>query len=312
MGRVKWGVRPQSFTHCTELFGPLLGVMCARDLDEAIELANATGYGLTSGLESLDDREQREWQENIRAGNLYINRPTTGAIVLRQPFGGIGKSAVGPGIKAGGPNYVAPLMSFNSRDLTGRRPDDDPVADPTAGYDQWAYDEFHAWHDHFELLGEDNFRRYRPIGRLRIRVSPDDASQDVAARVAAARAAGCATTISVPPDLTGPAAATVEELRNLPAEDAGVFEFVTETDAELAEVIRAGQTDRVRYAAPDRVPLAIRQAAAETLQYVADEPVSAHGRVELLWYFEEQSYTHLYHRYGNLGIRTAEPRTEPL
>src|SRR5262249_56224774 len=70
----------------------------------------ATGYGLTSGLESLDDREQQLWCSRIRAGNLYINRPTTGAIVLRQPFGGIGKSSVGPGIKAGSPNYVVPLM----------------------------------------------------------------------------------------------------------------------------------------------------------------------------------------------------------
>jgi RHH-type proline utilization regulon transcriptional repressor/proline dehydrogenase/delta 1-pyrroline-5-carboxylate dehydrogenase len=49
---VKWGVQPDSFTHCTELFGPVLGVMEVRDLDHAIELVNATGYGLTSGLES--------------------------------------------------------------------------------------------------------------------------------------------------------------------------------------------------------------------------------------------------------------------
>ena len=61
---VKWGVQPDSFTHCTELFGPVLGVMEARDLDEAIDLVNATGYGLTSGLESLDDREQQLWRES--------------------------------------------------------------------------------------------------------------------------------------------------------------------------------------------------------------------------------------------------------
>src|SRR4029077_6355297 len=82
------------------------------DLDAAIDLVNATGYGLTSGLESLDDREQELWCSRIRAGNLYVNRSTTGAIVLRQPFGGMGKSSVGPGIKAGGPNYVVPLMRF--------------------------------------------------------------------------------------------------------------------------------------------------------------------------------------------------------
>ena len=113
---VKWGVQPSGFTHCTELFGPVLGVMEARDLDAAIDLVNATGYGLTSGLESLDDREQELWCSRIRAGNLYINRPTTGAIVLRQPFGGMGKSSVGPGIKAGGPNYVVPLMRFADKE----------------------------------------------------------------------------------------------------------------------------------------------------------------------------------------------------
>ena len=96
----------------TELFGPVLGVMHCDQLDEAIELVHQTGYGLTSGLESLDDREQQLWATRLQAGNLYINRPTTGAIVLRQPFGGMGKSAFGPGIKAGGPNYVVPLMNF--------------------------------------------------------------------------------------------------------------------------------------------------------------------------------------------------------
>ena len=304
---VKWGVQPQSFTHCTELFGPVLGVMMARDLDEAIELVNATGYGLTSGLESLDDREQRQWQENVRAGNLYINRPTTGAIVLRQPFGGLGRSAVGPGIKAGGPNYVVPLMTFDSQEPISRRPEDDP----SVGYDQWAYDEFHDWHDDFLLLGEDNFRRYRPIERLRIRVAADDTPWDIAARVAAARAAGCTTTVSTPPNLAGPAAQAVQNLSAISQGSDGQFEVASETDDALAEVIRSGGTDRVRYAAPDRVPPAVRRAAAEALQYVADEPVSNHGRVELLWYFQEQSFTHLYHRYGNLGIRASEPRTEP-
>ncbi|MCA9258399.1 MAG: bifunctional proline dehydrogenase/L-glutamate gamma-semialdehyde dehydrogenase, partial [Planctomycetales bacterium] len=99
---VKWGVSNGSYTHRTEFFGPVLGVMCAHNLDEAINLVNETGYGLTSGLESLDDREHEQWQESVQAGNLYINRSTTGAIVYRQPFGGFGLSSVGPGVKAGG------------------------------------------------------------------------------------------------------------------------------------------------------------------------------------------------------------------
>ena len=89
------------------------------------------------------------------------------------------------------------------------------------------------------------------------------------------------------------------------------IEFIEEDDAQLAEAIRAGRVERVRYAAPDRVPDEIRVAAAGALQYIADTPVSAHGRIELLWYFREQSISHVYHRYGNLGLRANEPRDEP-
>jgi len=60
--------------HQTELFGPALGVMRANNLDHAINLANDTPYGLTSGLHSLDEREQKIWMEKIEAGNCYINR----------------------------------------------------------------------------------------------------------------------------------------------------------------------------------------------------------------------------------------------
>jgi RHH-type proline utilization regulon transcriptional repressor/proline dehydrogenase/delta 1-pyrroline-5-carboxylate dehydrogenase len=336
---VKWGVQPNSFTHCTELFGPVLGVMEARDLDHAIELVNATGYGLTSGLESLDEREHQMWRERIRAGNLYINRPTTGAIVLRQPFGGMGKSSVGPGIKAGGPNYVVPLMRIASvqkaatagRAVPGdqRLPLHGPdietfyravhnafpshtILDAIVSYSQWARDEFHAAHDHFRLLGEDNFRRYLPVEPLRIRVHAEDTLFEVFARAAAARAAGCRSTISIPIELAGPAGEAVELLDRLTDTWAGAIEFVEEDDERITELIRSSRVARIRYAAPERVPDIIRRVAADALQYVADAPVSAHGRIELLWYVREQSIAHVYHRYGNLGIRADEPRAEPV
>ena len=85
---IKLGVRPGSFFHRTECFGPVLGLMRADDLDQAIALANATPFGLTSGIQTLDDREIARWVDRIEAGNLYVNRPITGAIVGRQPFGG--------------------------------------------------------------------------------------------------------------------------------------------------------------------------------------------------------------------------------
>jgi RHH-type proline utilization regulon transcriptional repressor/proline dehydrogenase/delta 1-pyrroline-5-carboxylate dehydrogenase len=343
---VKWGVQPHSVTHCTEFFGPLLGVMAARNLHEAIDLVNATGYGLTSALESLDDREHRLWQEGIHAGNLYINRPTTGAIVLRQPFGGMGKSAIGPGIKAGGPNYVAPLMRFDiapphNRDLTDRRgkaasstdlgdtgledtfellrmaaarrqvstEEVDEILATVESYEQWMAEEFYHSHDHFRLVGEDNFRRYLPVRKVRVRVHQDDSLFELFARAAASRTAGCRTVISSPPELHSPQVKLLDEVTDAWA---AAIEFVDETDADLAQLVREGHVDRLRYARPERVPLTLRTAAALDGRYIADTPVSPHGRLELLWYFQEQSLSHVYHRYGNLGARSGEARAEVL
>ena len=324
---VKWGVQPNSVTHCTEFFGPLLGVMSAKNLHEAIDLVNATGYGLTSGLESLDDREQQLWREGIRAGNLYINRSTTGAIVLRQPFGGMGKSAVGPGIKAGGPNYVAPLMKFATKeghvdrriDLGDTLLDDfceslrkvavrqsldsnevDRVVTAVQSYEHWMATEFDPVHDSFDLLGEDNFRRYLPICELVIRIHTDDRLFDIFARALAARTTGCHVVISLPIDFDS---AEIKLLEELTHDWAGGIEFIEQSDSGLAELIESSDLLRVRYAWPERVPSAVRKAAAKQGRYVADAPVSSHGRVELLWYFEEQSLSHVYHRYGNVGQR---------
>ena len=83
------GVRPGSAFHRTECFGPVLGVMAARDLDHAIELQNDTDFGLTGGIHSLDPHEISRWLERVEVGNAYVNRTITGAIVGRQPFGGL-------------------------------------------------------------------------------------------------------------------------------------------------------------------------------------------------------------------------------
>ena len=328
---VKWGVEPHSFTHCTELFGPLLGVLPARDLHEAIDLVNATGFGLTSGLESLDDREQRLWQEGVHAGNLYINRPTTGAIVLRQPFGGMGKSAVGPGIKAGGPNYVAPFMHFHDThepalgaDLGDTQLDDfcdalrgradqhsipdaevEQVVRAAQSYETWMPAEFGQAHDSLQLVGEDNFRRYLALTEVHVRVHSGDTLFDLFGRALAARTAGCRTVISAPTGMVSPAISLLDELTD---SWAGAIEFVELADAELVAAVASAQLVRLRYASPARVPREIRAVAAKTGHYVADMPVSAHGRVELLWYFQEQSLTQVYHRYGNLGLRAGEAR----
>ena len=97
--------------------------MSADSLEHAIELQNATPYGLTAGLFSLDPGELARGVDAVEAGNLYINRGTTGAIVRRQPFGGWKRSSVGAGTKAGGPNYLVGLTDWVTPavDRDGRR-----------------------------------------------------------------------------------------------------------------------------------------------------------------------------------------------
>ncbi|MES2469750.1 MAG: proline dehydrogenase family protein [Verrucomicrobiota bacterium] len=322
---IKWGVLPGGYTHLTEFFGPVLGVMRYEKLSQAITLVNQTGFGLTSGLESLDDREQAEWKAGIRAGNLYINRSTVGAVVLRQPFGGMGKSAFGPGLKAGGPNYVAQFMQFTESmpaatptlpaATMGARlladlnwPDAAERDRLTVALDQYAAawaQEFSQAHDHFLLIGQDNLRRYLPVKELRIRVHPADSAFELFARVAAARTVGSRITVSTPPGLISPA---LERLQEATEDWAASIEFLTETDEELADAMRHHATDRVRYAAPERVPHGVRRTAAATQIYLADHPVLATGRVELLWYLQEQSLSFDYHRYGNLCTRSGEVR----
>ena len=323
---VKWGVAPGSTTHLTEFFGPLLGVMRFERLAEAIEIVNATGYGLTSGIHSLYDREIGQWKRGIRAGNLYVNRGTTGAIVLRQPFGGMGKSAVGPGLKAGGPDYVAAFMDF--RDATG---DSSPVTQPIetadlaallahppddaeghrlrtalASYDAAWRDEFSREHDHFRLLGQDNFRRYLPFPVICVRIMPQDAWFDIVARIAAARVTGARVLASFAP---GCPPAWHDMLDAWTHDWAAGIELIEQPDAAIAALAARGDI-RIRYGGRDRVPAGVRRAAAEAGQWIADVPVVSAGRVELLWYLREQSISHDYHRYGNLGRRAGELRRQ--
>jgi len=226
---IKWGVTRGSYTHMTEFFGPVLGVICADNLQEAIDIVNQPGYGLTSGIESLDKREQNYWKARVLAGNLYINRGTTGAIVLRQPFGGMRKSAIGAGIKAGGPNYVTQFMNiadsslppkkgelkdhrlhrvvqeWESKVLWGSLPkhaqDLKKAARATLSYLYSYESEFGIEKDYFHLRGQDNIVRYLPVGDVLVRLHAEDTLFEALARCTAVLASRCALRLSIPEGL---------------------------------------------------------------------------------------------------------------
>lgn len=307
---VKLGVVPGSFMHTTELFGPVLSVMRADSITHAIELANASGYGLTAGLASLDEREQAQFMDRLLAGNLYVNRTITGAIVERQPFGGMGKSGFGPGAKAGGPNYVLQLCKVEARTAPDAR-DDDPSCDElerrlrhfqalftnreaaqlravVGEYARTFRSHFSRAYDFAMILGQDNLFRYRPARHVLLRVEHDASARDVALSCLAATLSGCSLVVSVAPDfheLSDPERWGHSHRR----------EQLSDLARQLPQVARMrllGSRSREH-----------DELSASLGAHLADAPVLPVGRVELLHYLQEQSVSIDYHRYGNLGER---------
>jgi RHH-type transcriptional regulator, proline utilization regulon repressor / proline dehydrogenase / delta 1-pyrroline-5-carboxylate dehydrogenase len=255
---VKVGVAPGSPYHLTECFGPVLGIMRAADLDEAIRWQNQPAYGLTAGLQALDPAEIERWRDLVHAGNLYVNRGTTGAIVRRQPFGGWKRSVVGPGAKAGGPNYVASLGAWPA-----------VGAEAPAGYAaacEQAWARLQVPVDPTGLAAEANAFRYRPLRRVLLWRGDGVTDAEIACARAAAAAVG----------------ATVEVV-----DETDVARRTGEAGVDKLRCLGAGG-DATRLAALDGgwwlddIPVAI-DAAREVLRWVREQAVSEslhrHGNV---------------------------------
>ncbi|MFD3443323.1 proline dehydrogenase family protein [Microbacteriaceae bacterium 4G12] len=311
---VKTGVRPGSYFHLTEFFGPVLGIMHARTLAEAIRLQNAVPYGLTAGLHSLDSHELAIWLERVEAGNLYVNRGITGAIVERQPFGGWKRSSVGAGTKAGGPNYLMGLGSWvtdpgrNSttlhlRGLATRVTELIESAQSAIGYADFdlvrrsALSDAIAWQEEFgavrdvQQLGvERNLFRYVSLP-VTVRLGENGRLADLLRVLAAATAARSKFKVSTALPLP---AATMEilDVRDVPV--------VVESDEEWLRRVSSGglDTDRVRLVGGDAQALAQALGGTPSVAVYAGE-VTASGRVEMLPFLHEQAISITAHRFGN-------------
>ena len=271
---VKVDVKPESFTFRTELFAPLLAVAPYDTLEQAVELVNGLDYGLTSGLQSLDEQEQRYWKNHIQAGNLYINRGITGAVVNRQPFGGMKLSAFGPGLKAGGPNYCAQFMTIT--DKAGS------TTDYKKSYADWYEKEFkHARNIQPKIRGEQNVFRYLPLKNMVLRLFGDETLEQVQMVQLAAKTVGTPLTISADADHP-----LVKDLKDVKIE--GITAFCNSMK----------QFERVRTISKN-IPDEVFQAAAFCDKYIAQAAPVRNGRIELAHYIKEQSISNEYHRYGS-------------
>lgn len=275
---VKWGVRPGNYTFGTELFGPMLSVGPIDSLKQGIDFVNSLDYGLTSGLQSLDEEEQKLWKNSVLAGNLYINRGITGAIVNRQPFGGMKLSAFGGGIKAGGPNYCSCFVHI--ADKPGS------TTDYKKSYAEAYEKEFRHARDINNLYGEQNVFRYLPLASMCLRLFPGDTLEHVEMVAHAAKLCGTPLTISL--DADSKLLPEVEKL-GLPLKKESLDCFISSLSTY----------ERIRTVTA-QVPKQLLQAAANVDKYIAQAPPVKNGRVELIHYIKEQAIAFEYHRYGSI------------
>ena len=258
---VIWDVKPGAWFHLTECFGPVLGVIRARHLDDAIAIQNAPEYGLTGGLHSLDPAEIEHWLERVQVGNAYVNRHITGAIVQRQPFGGWKRSSIGGGSKPGGPSHLHTYGTWQSRDVD--------VARARASFaDAWAT-RFGVDTDPSGLRCESNVLRHHPLDGVVVRAEKLAVEYDVLAL--AAQTTGTPVIWSDP---------------------------LEETDAQLASRLGSLGVERLRLLAPASPELL---AAAHAAGIAVDrQPVTDAGEVELPRWLKEQAISVTRHRHGRL------------
>ncbi|MFH2131999.1 MAG: aldehyde dehydrogenase, partial [bacterium] len=243
-------------------------------------------------------------------------------------FGGTKKSAIGPAIKAGSPHYVTQFMAFSDTSLpeSGTLSHENRLLRLAAEWKMMVrWKQFgslntelersvramrsYLFHfeqmfsqeiDYFNLRGQDNVMRYLPLGTVVIRLHEKDTLFETLARIAAIQVTGNKLIISIPRALDNDGIRFLQGREGVRLIQAAEVAF--ETDDEL--VARIPKVARIRYAGSDRVPEAVFKTAAKTGFFISCAPVLMEGSIELIHYMQNQSISHTYHRYGNLGERT--------
>jgi len=265
---VKTGVKPGSWSHLNEWFGPVLAIMVSPNLETSVNWQNATDYGLTAGIQSLDPKECEYWIENVEAGNLYVNRGVTGAIVNRQPFGGWRRSSVGATAKAGGANYVATLRNWNQMKHFL------PMKEAA---NKWLKSTGEMAIDHSGLSVEQNIQRYRRFKKgFLVRIESGTSKDELDFLNWLKVDLGVITRLSSDSLIPG--------LANLVVESADEFAH------------HAKEFDRVRWLSAEVPP--VNELMKNGIS-CDRRPITSRGDIEISRWFLEQSVSITQHRYGN-------------
>lgn len=339
---VRTGVTAGSHLTRAAIAAPVLGILHAPTVTRAIEMQNAIGSGFIAGLHTRDAADLELWLDTAEAALLRVNRPTSGAVVQREPLGGWGDAAVGTGAMSGGPHRLVTLGSWRPssggaasstlhlRGLDSRITGLIEAAQPTLSYEafDWlrrgALSDAVAWDREFgrvkdvSRLGvERNLWRYRPAD-VAIRATADATWQAVLRVLVAAVRSGSTFTLSSPVGLPAAVrhllsesnvAVSVESDAEWLQRLAGGTPEAAETEG--TDLIAAPRLARVRLVGPAATVSTLRAAVAETvagdvsLTVYADEVTTA-GRLELLPFLREQSVSIGAFRFGRRDAWSAE------
>lgn len=317
--RVKRG----SDFHQTEYFGPVLGLIRASNLAEAVALQNGVSYGLTAGIHSYDPDEVSYWLARVEAGNLYVNRGITGAIVRRQSFGGWKKSAVGATAKAGGPNYLTAFGVFHPHSEDAQSapdlPDDRAVRAMVEGVSDGlpeaeriflhrsAASDREAWLNHFGAVKDEsglgverNMFRYHPATTT-VRVSALAPAWEVARVLMAARSVGARVHVSSTEPLPEALVAAISDS----ASGWSVLSVKVEREMDFVARVKTKPPQRIRLINGSSNVLHVHFDGNPEVA-VWGGPVTASGRVEALPFVLEQAVSMTVHRFGTLDSRFVE------
>jgi RHH-type proline utilization regulon transcriptional repressor/proline dehydrogenase/delta 1-pyrroline-5-carboxylate dehydrogenase len=166
-------------------------------------------------------------------------------------------------------------------------------------------EEFSRQHDSLRLVGQDNSRRYLPVKAITIRVDRSDQLRDALVCLSAAVAVSAQVTLSFDPSLDE----SSKQLLESPADYVPrCVDPIEETIDALSQRIHNGGVNRLRLLEKSPQYLELLTVCGERFVTSVDEPVLSDGRFECLRYLDEQSVSHDYHRYGNLGRRASEVR----
>ena len=311
---------PGTFSHMNELFGPLLSLIPVYDVHDAVRIAHMTPFGLTSGIYSLSDEEIKIWQHRIQTGMVYINRPTVGALVGRQPFGGWRASSFGIGMKVGGPFSLRQLMTstqgtpYNTIDIPMKGPilslisslmsNEGTSSDACSSFIASSRHIYTIWETEFaispkicsSIAGQTNELFIVPREEIIFYIQDNATPHMVWAFISMAIIAS--TRLHISRTVLQILAPFINEqlfLSCIKRQKWNIFD----SHEEMVGICKT--SPRIKALKP--LPKSLYDAVSEYAFAIDEDPLSMNPKIDFLHFFHEKSVSHDTHRYGTVPLK---------